>query len=294
MRNGEPWRDDAGTLIQAHGGWILPVSDDGSDDAAAQPTYFWYGEDYVRGGFSCYRSHDLASWHDCGRVLPAGAAPVMERPRVLRCPATGRFVMWFHADDATYGTAQAGVAVADAPEGPFELVRVAQPCGQQSRDLTLFADADGTGWLVHSSEANKTLHLVRLTPDYLDVESTYVRAFADQEREAPCVFAARDQLYLLTSGCSGWRPNAALFGTAPSVEGPWKLVDNPCRGPREHTTFGAQATCVFEVGGRPLVLLDHWKPDDLALSGYSLLGVTFAPEKHDPMEISWSDASVSL
>ena len=293
MRNGEVWHNDAGATIQAHGGWILPVSGgDGAGSAAV--TYFWYGEDYVRGGFSCYCSHDLASWQDCGRVLPAGATPVMERPRVLRCPATGRFVMWFHADDASYGSAQVGVAVADAPEGPFELVRMMSPCGQESRDLTLFADADGVGWLVHSSEANKTLHLARLASDYLDVEGPWIRAFADQEREAPCLFAAHNQFYLLTSGCSGWRPNAALFGTAPDVEGPWKLVDNPCRGPREHTTFDGQATCVFEADGQLLALVDHWRPDELASSGYSILPVSFLPEKHDPIEICWSDEFFGL
>ena len=248
----------------------------------------------MRGGFSCYRSRDLVSWHDCGCVLPSGAAPVMERPRVLRCPSTGRFVMWFHADDASYGLAQVGVAVADSPEGPFELVRMMQPCGQESRDLTLFADRDGTGWLVHSSEANKTIHLVRLTSDYLDVDGSWSCAFVEQEREAPCLFAAHDQFYLLTSGCSGWRPNAALFGTSPSAEGPWKLVDNPCRGPREHTTFGGQATCVFAAGARLLVLVDHWRPDELACSGYSILPVGFAAQKHDPMEVSWSDEFVGL
>ena len=294
MRNGSCWADVAGAPIQVHGGWILPTGDGGANVSGGATEYLWYGEDYVRGGFACYRSLDLVRWHDCGCVLPAGVAPVMERPRVLRCPATGRFVMWFHADDATYGLAQAGVAVADAPEGPFELLRTMRPCGQESRDLTLWADGSGAAWLVHSSEANQTLHVARLTSDYLDVEGSWERVLVDQAREAPCVLAAHGQLYLLTSGCSGWRPNAALFATASGVMGPWKLVDNPCRGPREHVTFGGQATCAFEAAGKPYALLDHWRPDALAASGYSILPVSFAAQKHDPMEICWSDEFAGL
>ena len=309
MRNGTLWLDDAGRPIQAHGGWILPVQGRGS---AGETEYFWYGEDKSgvtvgrrmdAVGIRCYRSRDLVSWQDFGLVLRSDPASefdvlrpsgVMERPRVLRCPATGRYVMWFHADDAAYRAASVGVAVADGPEGPFELVRVMRPCGQDSRDFTLFADADGTGYLVHSSESNRTLHVARLTPDYLDVTGEWVRACPEQEREAPCVFAARGQHYLLTSGCSGWRPNAALFATAPGMLGPWKLLDNPCRGPREHATFDGQMTCAFMVGETPYVLVDHWRPDDLGTSAYSILPVTFLPEKHDPIEIRWADEFAGL
>lgn len=310
VKNGTQWLDDAGAPIQAHGGWILPVAA-ASPDGATQTEYFWYGEDKSGVtvnrrmdaiGIRCYRSTDLVTWHDCGLVFQADPAAddpilrpegVMERPRVLRCPATGRYVLWFHADDARYRTASVGVAVADNPAGPFELVHILRPNNQDSRDFTLFADEDGTGYLVHSSESNKTIHIARLTPDYLDVDGSWSVAFPQQEREAPCMFAAHDQYYLLTSGCTGWRPNAALFGTSPHVVGGWKLLDNPCRGPREHTTFDGQPTCVFWAGEgekrAPYVLIDHWHPDDLGTSAYSILPITFLSEKHDPIEICWSD-----
>lgn len=307
LRNGTLWLDSAGVPIQAHGGWILSV---GAANPDSGTEYFWYGEDKSgitvnrrmdAIGIRCYRSHDLLHWHDCGLVFRADSASehaelrpsgVTERPRVLFCPATGRYVLWVHADDARYRSACAAVAVSDVPTGPFELVRVMRPNNQESRDFTLFADADG-GYLIHSSEANKTLHIARLTPDYLDVDGSWTCAFSQQEREAPCLFAARGQYYLLTSGCTGWRPNPALFGTSPQVTGAWKLIDNPCRGPHEHTTFNGQATCVFWAGEgddrAPYVLIDHWHPDDLGSSGYSILPIAFLPQKHDPIEIRWSD-----
>lgn len=297
VRNGTLWTDAAGAPIQAHGGWVLP------HDGA----YYWYGEDksgVTRNrrmdviGIRCYRSDDLVAWHDQGLVLASDPSSeldvlrpsgVMERPRALFCKATGKFVMWFHADDPSYRAASVGVAVSEAPNGPFELLRVMRPNNQDSRDLTLFEDADGTAYLVHSSESNRSLHIARLTPDYEDVDGSWSRAFADQDRESPCVLRANGQYYLLTSGCTGWRPNPALFGTSPRVVGGWKLIDNPCRGPRSHTTFDGQATCVFWASGRPYALVDHWNPDDLGASGYSILPVSFAAEKHDPMEICWHE-----
>ena len=108
------------------------------------------------------------------------------------------------------------------------------------------------------------------------------------------MLSACGQLYLLTSGCTGWRANPALFGTAPQMIGPWKLIDNPCVGDRARSTYDGQATCLFKAGGRHYVLLDHWDPDDLGASGYSILPVTFLPIRHDPIEIAWSDFGPDL
>ena len=309
--NGACWNDANGAPIQAHGGWILPV---GGPDGPTE--YVWYGEDKSAAtrdgkteaiGIRCYSSKDLLAWHDCGLVFSADSdsphdvlrpSGVMERPRVIYCDKTGEYVLWFHADDAAYRAAMLGVAVSNSPYGPFKFVHLIRPAGQDSRDFTLFVDAAGgecrgasapEAYLVASSEGNRTLHVSRLTNDYMDIDGGYVRALPEQEREAPCVFTACGQYYLLTSGCSGWRPNAALFATAPQVIGPWKLLDNPCRGPREHTTFDGQPTCVFEAGGSNFALFDHWDARDLGLSGYSILPVSFAAAKHDPLEIHWSD-----
>ena len=53
--------------------------------------------------------------------------------------------------------------------------------------MTLFKDVDGTAWLVHSSDWNKTLRLSRLTEDFTDVDGFYASALTDQTREAPAL-----------------------------------------------------------------------------------------------------------
>lgn len=304
--NGTLWTDTSGAPIQAHGGWILPVGEEG------RTVFYWYGEDKSGVtvnrhmdaiGIRCYRSCDLVTWEDCGLVFRSDPSStvdalrptgVMERPRVLYNAKTGKYVLWFHADDARYRLAGVGVAVSDSPEGAFELVDVFKPCNQDSRDFTLFEMADGRAYLICSSEGNKTLHVAPLTDDYQGVRGSYARVFPEQEREAPCAFASHGQFYLLTSGCTGWRPNPALFGTAPGLIGPWKLIDNPCVSERARSTYDGQVTCVFAANGRLSVLIDHWHPDDLGSSGYSILPISFLPIKHDPIEIAWRDRFMGL
>ena len=81
--------------------------------------------------------------------------------------------MWMHLDTPNYTYAGVAVAVADRPIGPFTVIREMQPNRTDSRDMTLFKDVDGTAWLVHSSDWNKTLRLSRLTEDFTDVDGFY-------------------------------------------------------------------------------------------------------------------------
>lgn len=297
MRNSRLWHDTEGKDIQAHGGWILPL----------EGSYLWYGEDRdpddgsVR-GIHLYESDDLASWEDCGIVFDAAALadtgfPVCERPRVLRSAATGKYVLWMHADDAAYSKAQLAVAAADDPAGPFRLVRIFRPDGRQSRDFTLW-QTEESSWLISSTSQNQNLCIWKLTSDLEDLAGSGAEVLAGQERESPCAFDALGTHFLLTSGCSGWTPNAALLARAAAPCGPWKLLDNPCQGwslyAGSHETFGGQASCVFLVEGKPVALLDHWFPRNLAFSGYSLLALRPSHERHPFLALPWTEESFCL
>ncbi|MGN0745351.1 MAG: glycoside hydrolase family 43 protein [Aristaeellaceae bacterium] len=294
MRNGEMWYDDAGQPIQAHGGMIARFGD----------KWYWYGEnkgapncpgttrvDVI--GVSCYSSRDLRVWHHEGVVLRAdGSAPalrpdrVLERPKVLYNPGTGQYVMWFHADTADYTLAQAGCAVSDSPTGPFRFLHAQQPNRLDCRDMTLFVDQERRAWLVHSANWNKTLYFSRLTEDYLGFTGETHAALIDQEREAPALIWHDGLYYCVTSGCTGWNPNSALYAVSPHVSCGWKLIDNPCSGPQARQTFRGQSTWMFAHEGQVYLMLDHWKPQDLQSSGYSLLPVTLDGLT---MEIPWTD-----
>lgn len=297
MKNGQMWQDISGRDIQAHGGCIIQYGG----------TWYWYGENKGAGncpgtrrvdviGISCYSSPDLVNWKYEGLALkaepndpesPMHPSKVAERPKVLYNECTGKFVMWLHLDDAKYIFAGIGVAVADRPEGPFTLLAVKQPNRQDSRDMTLFKDRDGAAYLVHSKDWNKTMNIARLTADYTDLDGMYVSVLQDQEREAPALCYAEGSYYMITSGCTGWTPNAALYAVCPYPLGKWKLIDNPCVGPNARRTFLGQSTYIFEADGRLYLMLDHWLPDDLRNSGYSILPITF--DKGGDMTVTWQD-----
>ena len=128
-RNGGVWKDNNGVHINAHGGNIISY----------KGTYYWYGENRSDNGpvssmgVSCYKSKNMKDWTDCGIVLPVSKQPgsdmeagcIVERPKVVKNPKTGKFIMWFHLElkGRGYEAARYGVATADNPLGPFKFVR---------------------------------------------------------------------------------------------------------------------------------------------------------------------------
>ena len=297
MKNGQTWKDVDGNNIQAHGGCIIEH----------EGTFYWYGEnkgqDNCPGknrvdviGVSCYSSKDLLNWKYEGLALAADKdnpesilhpSKVMERPKVLYNEKTNKFVMWFHADSADYVYGGTGVAISDTPTGPFTFIRAMQPNRQDSRDMTLFKDVDGKAYLIHSKDWNKTLNIARLTEDYTNVDGFYVSVLVDQEREAPAICYRNNRYYLVTSGCTGWNYNSALFARCPDLLGKWKLIDNPCEGEGYRETFKGQSTYIFTVNDKDYLMLDHWVPKDLKNSGYSILPISYDNSLN--MTVTWTD-----
>lgn len=287
FRPKEVWKDTDGNPINAHGGGIM----------YHKGTYYWYGE-YKVGktilpswatwecyrtdvtGVSCYSSKDLLNWKFEGLALKAvpddpnhdlHPSKVCERPKVIYNKKTKKFVMWVHAESADYSMAAAGVAVSDRPEGPYEYIGSFRPNETMSRDQTLFVDDDGTAYQFSSSEHNQTLHINRLTDDYLRPDGTYVRRFIDKAREAPAVFKYDGKYYMLSSGCTGWDPNQAELAVADSIMGEWTVLGNPCTGIDADKTFYGQSTYVIPVNakkGHFIACFDMWKKKDLADSRY--------------------------
>lgn len=297
MKNGTIWQDIDGNDIQAHGGCIMEHGG----------VFYWYGEnkgmdncpneyrvDVI--GVSCYSSKDLVKWRYEGLVFesdtdnpdsPIHTSKVMERPKVIYNEKNNNFVLWMHIDTADYTYAGIGVAVADKPTGPFRLINVKQPNRQDSRDMTVFKDGDGVAYLVHSKDWNATINIARLNEDYTDVDGFYTSVMVEQYREAPALFYHKGMYFMITSGCTGWHANPALFSRSEFLMGQWRLIDNPCRGEKMSTTFDGQSAYVFENNGRFFLMLDHWIPANLKKSGYSILPIEITSDNN--ILISWHD-----
>ena len=207
------------------------------------------------------------------------AATEVSRPKLLYNSATRKFVLWFkyNIDHVQH----AGVAQSDAIGSKYTFVRAIKPQGNRSGDLTLYTE-NGVGYLVSSGllgSPGTNMNIYRLTPDYLNVESTV--AAIPWNREAPALFKRNDVYFLITSGRSGWKANQQMYRTATRLAGPWsepKPIGNA-------NGYGGQTTYVQEVAGRQatswLWMADEWKQP---------LGGSFTTSTHKWLPLRFPDA----
>ena len=244
-----------------------------------------------------------------------GADKVIERPKMLYNDSTGKYVIWFHSDGFTdktdhvmYDVGMAGVAIGDSPFGPFRLIdryRLNEcPPGQidcyptsrgEARDMNLFKDADGTAYIVYTSENNKTLYISKLNEEYTYLcadpaqavyGEDYIRIFPGSLREAPVLIRADSgRYYLMSSSTTGWMSNQARVWSADSIFGSWRNDGNPCRGEAANVTFDTQSTSLFRTAaGQWIYCGDRWNGDELHDSRYVWLPVEFEGDK---LTIRW-------
>lgn len=330
FKTGEIWPDNNNVHINAHGGGIL----------FHQDKYYWFGEHKTEGrrgntawvGVHCYSSENLYDWKDEGIAMkvsddpgsPITAGCVIERPKVIFNPKTGKFVLWFHLElkGQGYNAAKTGVAVADNPTGPYTFLKALNPNagvwpvdfpeelknktwpdsikpwsevwiealkegmfvkrdfekGQMARDMTLYVDDDGKAYHIHASEENLTLHISELTDDYLGFTGKYIRVAPTGHNEAPSIFKRNGKYYMVTSGCTGWAPNAARLLVSDSVMGNWEYVENPCVGNDKELTFHSQSTFILPVEGKKdafIFMADRWVPENAIDGRYIWLPIQF-------------------
>ncbi|MCC9167696.1 glycoside hydrolase family 43 protein [Pontibacter harenae] len=163
--------------------------------------------------------------------------------------------------------------------------------GQMSRDMTLFVDDDGTAYHIASSEENRTLHISKLTDDYLGFTDDYVRIFPGGRNEAPAVFKKDGKYYMITSGLTGWAPNPARSAVSDDMMKGWKELGNPVRGTEDEqkTTFWSQSTFVLPIQGKKdsfIFMGDRWRPQNPIDGRYIWLPITF--EEGKPV-LRWQD-----
>jgi len=298
---GQPWPDNHGVHINAHGGGIL----------CHNGIYYWFGEHKVETelgntaqvGVSCYSSADLYNWKDEGIALPVSEEPghdiekgcILERPKVIYNKRTGKFVMWFHLElkGKGYDSAMCATAVSDSPTGPYRYIEAFRPNaavwpvnveeenkiagdrntflrdfegGQMSRDMTLFVDTDGKAYHICSSEDNKTTHISLLSDDTLKPSGTYARAFKRRYMEAAAICKRKGKYHFIASDCSGWDPNTARSGLANSIFGPWEEIGNPCVGKNPHNGLDHNKT----FGGQSTFILKVEGKDDAYIAMFDV------------------------
>lgn len=242
--SGIPWYDRYGHTVSAHGGGIL--KDKGK--------YYLFGEyksdsSNVFNGFSCYSSADLSHWtFECIAlpVQPTGALGpnrVGERPKVMRCPATGEYVMLMHVDSVNYKDQYVGYATSSTVNGQYHFRGPLLFDGKPIRkwDIGVFQDKDGRGYLITHSG-----NLYRLSNDFHSVEEQIVKDMTPH-CEAPVLFRKNGFYFWLGSELTSWERNDNYYFTATSLRGPWTAHGH--FAPKGSLTWNSQSTFVLPIEG---------------------------------------------
>lgn len=150
--------------------------------------------------------------------------------------------------------------------------------GQMSRDMTLYVDDDNKAYHIYAAEENLTLQIAELTDDYLDFTGRYIRLEPGGHNEAPAIIKKDGKYFMITSGCTGWAPNAARLLTADHIMGEWTLHPNPCIGKDAELTFHSQSTYLLPVQGKEnafIFMADRWRPENPIDGRYIWLPLLF-------------------
>jgi len=290
VTNGTQFTDTSGNPLHAHGGGVIKVGS----------YYYWFGEnrntDNTFRYVDAYRSTDLKNWEFRNHVLTEASDPELataniERPKVMYNASTGKFVMWMHKENGVdYGEARAAVAVSDTVDGNYTWQGSFRPLGtHMSRDITVFVDTDGAGYMISAARENYDLQIYRLTADYTGIASLVADPWHGGHREAPALFKRNGVYFMLTSGATGWNPNQQQYATATSIAGPWTAMTNV----GDSTTYGSQTAYVLPVQGSSgtsyLYMGDRWGNafgGTVNDSRYVWLPLTFPSST--TMSMSWS------
>ncbi|MCU9612633.1 glycoside hydrolase family 43 protein [Caldibacillus lycopersici] len=180
------------------------------------------------------------------------------------------------------------------PENGFDKHTNEEELGNSFRDMHVFVDdvdSNGDGvndaYVYYASEGNWTLYIVRLNSDYTWVDlpddpdrvrpqcteknlgEVWSRQFIRKMREAPTPFKYKEKYYIISSACTGWKPNQAEYAIADKPLGDYQTIGDPCVGDDDKTTFHSQSTFVLPIdkkNGKFIYIGDRWTPDELGKS----------------------------
>jgi len=248
--------DQSNKEVNAHGACIIKEGD----------RYYLFGEyksdtANVFTGFSCYSSTNLANWKFERIVLPVqtdgllGPNRVGERVKVMKCPLTGEFVMYMHADDRGYKDPHVGYATCKTINGDYQfkgaLMFNDKPINKW--DMGTFQDTDGKGYLlIHHG------YIYELSDDYKSIKRLVVNQ--KQGGESPAIFKSKGIYYWLSSNLTSWERNDNVYLTSTSLEGPWTF-----RGlfaPEGSLTWNSQTTFILPIANKKdtvfMFMGDRW------------------------------------
>lgn len=272
---GKVWLDTNGNRIEAHGGALYYEND----------TYYWYGEnkeytDAQNGiwtwGIRMYRSNDLYNWEDLGLIVDPDLSDPdsnlfpeknVDRPHILHCAATGKYVMWIKISGAESCFT---LLSADKLTGPYT-VEKQDYCPDDSTvgDFDLVSDPSTGKAYLFVETSPKQVAGYELRADYLSVEKKVSSQYKDLTppfcREGVALCEHDGKKYMITSGMTGYTPNQSDAAVADQWTDTFRSIGDPHVDDETMASFNSQISQIFRLPGteRYIAIADRWMPDHL-------------------------------
>ncbi|KAK4152964.1 glycosyl hydrolase [Chaetomidium leptoderma] len=273
---GGTWTTPNGEHLQAHGAGFIQENG----------VYYMIGEDKSGGhsfsNVNCYSSTDLVQWKLVGALLSQtssgdlGPNRVVERPKVIYNDKTRKYVLWMHMDSSSYGEARVAVATGDSVCGKYQYIRSFQPLGRESRDMGLFKDDDGKGYLL-TEDRNYGLRIVALSDDFLTPTSDVFswKLEGGNRVEAPAMVKLGNTYFMFASMMTGWDSNENQYTTSTNLRSGWsgwkKFADSGSK------TYNSQTTYILKTSESSAIYMgDRWLKDNLMASSYIWLPLSIS------------------
>ncbi len=270
--------DDRGVALRA-----LSSKDQFEDDPYFEALY---------GDYSAAQQD--AVYRDLGTVPVDGVTPpIIERPKVIFNEKTGKWVMWAHMDgpsatsSAQYAKANAGVAVADSPFGPFKYIdsyrlhyapadagtdqpRPEQPwhgarhepVRRRRRHRLHHLFERGERDHVHLQARRTTTPTWRLPPMRAGWLGRGLQPHLREPVEGiPGDLQARRAVLPDHLGHHGWSPNPSRWASSSDIMGAWTEMGDPFPWWAQSNSWNSQPSSVIPVDrehGKYIYMGDRW------------------------------------
>lgn len=289
---GGDWQDSNGKQIAATEGGIIKVDS----------LYYLWGMDrsannYAFVGINLYSSKDLKNWTFVNQILKKTSHPdlnndaVVERAKILHNKKTGQFVMWMHFEGHNaYKTAEVGLATCNTIGGNYTFDSHFRPLDIDSRDINVYQDDDGKGYLICTTKGNQNVSLFELDSTYTKVEREIYRGSAsdDMECEGHAIIKTGGYYFWLMSWCTGWEFNDNHYFYATKLAGPWTSGGKIATS-NTHTYESQVGFAVTVKGSEKTTFLytgDRWSVNNYSMSRIVLLPIEVNGTK---LSVKWHD-----
>ncbi|MCR5707443.1 MAG: discoidin domain-containing protein [Ruminococcus sp.] len=163
-------------------------------------------------------------------------------------PAKNKVVVWAHWEKPDGYSDGKALVITGTPGGQFTVHHVYNPLGIQVRDMAIFFDDDGAGYLIAAANkegqgANATMYIFRMNDDYSDVTEVVTTLFEDQYREFPNLVKKDGFYYLFTSQAAGWYPSSGAYSVTDDLRGEWSEL----RSIGNTSTFSSQSGWIVNM-----------------------------------------------